>query len=133
MKEFDLNEKKETMENELASRFTTDQLEEEIERRKDKKFNLSEKIREFIINENDLQKGTIEFSYTGELVPLEKVENDLKEFIRLLKYNSAEVNLDHPAMREIAVLMGVVDGEEHKRLAVIDLDELDKLAGKDLT
>ena len=44
-------------------------------------------IREYIINETDIQKQIaegegIEFSYTGELVPFEVVEGKFKRFIK---------------------------------------------------
>lgn len=57
-----------------------------------KEFNLSEQIfnKNIIINEATIQEsiakyGGIEFSYTGELIPLEEVECILKEFIEKLK------------------------------------------------
>lgn len=54
---------------------------------KQKTFNLSNKIfdKKQIINEADIQSGKIEFSMTGELIPLERVEVILKEFIEELK------------------------------------------------
>jgi hypothetical protein len=54
---------------------------------KKQKFDLSEKIfnKDLIIKEHDFQTGEIEFSMTGELIPLEKLEVILKEFIKDLK------------------------------------------------
>ena len=54
---------------------------------KEQELNLSEKIfnKDLIINEHDFQTGEIEFSMTGELIPLEKLEVILKEFIKNLK------------------------------------------------
>ena len=40
---------------------------------------LKKEWKKSIINENDLQNNPIEFSYTGELIPLEIVEGDLRD------------------------------------------------------
>ncbi len=48
-------------------------------------FNFIEELKKRIINEADLQSGAIEFSYTGELVPFEQVEEKFKEFIKILR------------------------------------------------
>jgi hypothetical protein len=57
---------------------------------KKQELNLSEKIfnKDLIIKEYDFQTGEIEFSMTGELIPLEKLEVILKEFIKDLKEGS---------------------------------------------
>ena len=95
------------------------------EEEKMKEFNLSEKIREVIITENEIQrilslpddspdKG-IEFSLSGELVPLEKIEHDIKEFIKRLKETIAE-------------------GVKRNNVLPLDwcFDRIDTLAGEDL-
>jgi len=51
----------------------------------DKEFNFLKELKKSIIKEADFQSGEIEFSYTGELVPFEIVEDCFDEFIRLLK------------------------------------------------
>jgi len=35
-----------------------------------------------VVNENDLQSGTIEFSYSGELIPIEVVEEIVGEILK---------------------------------------------------
>ncbi len=49
--------------------------------------NLSDEIfdKEHILLEHDFQTGAIEYSMTGELIPLERVEVALREFMQELK------------------------------------------------
>lgn len=49
-------------------------------------FNLIQEIRKHIIHENDIQNAeAIEYSLSGELVPMEIAEGKFEEFIKLLK------------------------------------------------
>ena len=66
---------------------------------------LKDEWKSSIIKESDLQSEAIEFSYTGELIPLEIIEGDLKqEAIKWIKYYQEQIkslltNLLNPKLK----------------------------------
>ena len=69
----------------------------------EKQFNLTKEIwnEKLILKENDFQTGEIEFSMTGELIPLERLEEILWEFVQELKHGCYEAYLRATCFKDV--------------------------------